>query len=175
MFNVREATVKDAEEVAKVHVDSWRSTYKDLVKEEDLAQETSYENRKVFWETILKSQLTKQILYVAENREHQVVGFVSGGPERSKKFPYEGEIYAIYILEEYQGQGIGKKLLTSFMHKAMEMDYESILVWVLTANPSSQFYEYFGAKPIDAEEITIGEGTYEETAYGWDDVRPLIQ
>ncbi|SES97849.1 L-amino acid N-acyltransferase YncA [Salinibacillus kushneri] len=170
MFSVRKAVLSDASFIAKVHVDSWRSTYRNLVREEDLAQEASYEHRKVFWETILKKHFHNQILYVAENDDNQVVGFVSGGEERSKKFDYDGEIYAIYLLEEYQGLGIGKTLLNAFMEEAQRLGYQSILVWVLTLNPSSHFYQYLGAQPIEAEEITIGEGTYEETAYGWPNI-----
>ncbi|GAA0490542.1 GNAT family N-acetyltransferase [Salinibacillus aidingensis] len=167
MYTVRKASFHDAAGIAHVHVDSWRSTYKDLVRKQDLDQETSYENRKAFWETILKKHYKNQILYVGVNEQNQVIGFISGGAERSKKFDYDGEIYAVYILEQYQGFGLGKALLNAFMKEALQLGYQSVLVWVLTANPSGKFYEYFGAKPIEAEEITIGEGTYEETAFGW--------
>jgi L-amino acid N-acyltransferase YncA len=170
MTKIRKAMLEDAEQIAKVHVESWLSTYKNIVREEDLKQAVSFENRKVLWETILKTQKNKQILFVAENEKNEVVGFISGGKERSKKFDYDGEIYAIYILKDEQGKGIGAKLLNAFMSACKEIGYESVLVWVLTANPSSKFYEHFGAKPIDAEEITIGEGTYKETAYGWETI-----
>lgn len=51
-------------------------------------------------------------MYVAENEAGEIFGFASGGPEESDEYPlYEGEVTAIYILKEYQGLGLGKKLL----------------------------------------------------------------
>ncbi|MBB6454642.1 ribosomal protein S18 acetylase RimI-like enzyme [Salirhabdus euzebyi] len=170
MVFIRQASLPDAGQIAKVHVESWKSTYKDIVVQEDLNHVLSYEKRKVLWETVLKSNSNDKILYVAESEDQKIVGFISGGTERSKKFNYDGEIYAIYILEDYQGMGIGKMLLDAFKKEAEEKGHQSILVWVLTANPSKKFYERFGAKPIEADEITIGDGTYEETAYGWENI-----
>ncbi|MBP1084252.1 hypothetical protein ACFFJQ_06655 [Bacillus capparidis] len=44
MFNIRKATKEDAAEIAKVHVDSWRTTYKNIVSDTYLAQ-LNYEDR----------------------------------------------------------------------------------------------------------------------------------
>jgi Acetyltransferase (GNAT) family. len=50
-------------------------------------------------------------VYVAENKSGKIVGFAAGGRERMGKYMYQGELFAIYILEEYQRQGIGRQLL----------------------------------------------------------------
>ncbi|MFK0522174.1 hypothetical protein ACINKY_08160 [Paenibacillus illinoisensis] len=47
MLHIREATINDAEGIAKVHVHSWRTTYKGIIPEEFLTnlsykQETNY-------------------------------------------------------------------------------------------------------------------------------------
>ncbi|MBO8156144.1 MAG: GNAT family N-acetyltransferase [Bacillaceae bacterium] len=175
MFQVRKARPEDAGAIANVHVKSWITTYSNLIDDEDLRQVISYEKRKAQWEAILKSSNISQFLYVAENDKQEVVGFINGGNERSKKFAYDGEIYAIYILKEYQGKGIGRQLLKTLTRAMKKEGYQSILVWVLTSNPSSKFYEYHGAKPVDEEEITIGTGTYQETAYGWEDIGILAE
>ncbi|SFC66585.1 Acetyltransferase (GNAT) family protein [Bacillus sp. OV322] len=48
-------------------------------------------------------------------------GFSSGGKERSDKYPvYTGELYAIYILKEYQGNGLGKLLVKPIIEELQQ-------------------------------------------------------
>ncbi|REJ07293.1 GNAT family N-acetyltransferase [Halobacillus trueperi] len=172
MPEVRAARFEDAETIAEIHVKSWKSTYKDLIDERDLSN-TTVEHRIALWETVLRTPVNGQIAYVIENDHGEVVGFVSGGKERTKNYGFDGEIYAIYLLDEYQGKGYGKEMLRVFSNGMLEAGYQSLLVWVLTNNPSSQFYIKYGADPVEAERVTIGQGTYEETAYGWSELKRL--
>ncbi|WP_106498125.1 GNAT family N-acetyltransferase [Lentibacillus sp. Marseille-P4043] len=172
MYSIRRAVFADAEAIANIHVRSWKNTYTDLVDEKDLSNIT-YENRKTLWETVLRMQKKEQCTFVISN-DVDVIGFVSGGPERTKRFQYDSEIYTIYLLPGYQRKGLGAKLLRVFAEEMKEHGYESLLVWVLTQNPSSRFYERYRAKPVGEEETTIGEGTYQETAYGWESIDELL-
>ncbi|MFG6116300.1 GNAT family N-acetyltransferase [Halobacillus sp. MO56] len=174
MFHVRKAVFEDAEQIAHVHVSSWKSTYKDLIDEKDMSNIT-VENRIALWEAVLKVPVNGQVALVVENDAGRVVGFVSGGKERTKHYGYDGEIYAIYLLDPYQRQGLGGLLLEAFGKEMKEAGYQSLLVWVLTHNPSSDFYRKHGAKLVEAETVTIGEGTYEETAFGWKNIDELVQ
>ncbi|MFC4559125.1 GNAT family N-acetyltransferase [Virgibacillus kekensis] len=173
MFTIRKAVYDDAEAIAEIHVSSWKSTYTDLLEEKDISNIT-YENRKALWETILRIKKKEQCTLVIEDFE-KIVGFISGGPERTKRFNYDSEIYTIYLLDDYQRQGLGAKLLKSFTEEMKDRGYKSILVWILTQNPSSRFYERFNAEPVGEELTTIGEGTYQETAYGWNDIDELLK
>lgn len=174
MPKVRVAKFEDAEKIAHIHVSSWKSTYKDLLDERDVSNST-VENRIVLWETILRKPVNGQIAYVVENDDGELVGFVSGGKERTKNYGYDGEIYAIYLLEGYQRQGYGGLMLQTFAEAMKERGYESLLVWVLTKNPSNRFYSKLGAHPVEAEQVTIGKGTYEETAFGWKEIDHLLE
>ena len=173
MFNIREAMLEDAEAIAEVHVNSWKSTYADLINEQDMSNIT-IENRKALWETVLKMPKEKQPVLVVQDSQEQIVGFISGGKERTKRFGFDGEIYAIYLLENYQRKGLGAMLLEAFAKKMEQNGYKSLLVWVLTENPSNKFYLDFGAKQVEKEQTVIGTGTYQETAYGWKDINELL-
>ncbi|WP_404451639.1 GNAT family N-acetyltransferase [Virgibacillus necropolis] len=172
MFHTRKAVYEDAEEIANIHINSWKSTYKNLLNEKDITNIT-YENRLALWETVLKMQKEDQCTYVIHNEE-KLVGFINGGPERTKRFNYDSEIYTIYLLDEFQRLGLGADLLRVFADDMKTKGNRSILVWVLKQNPSSKFYERYKAEPIGEEEITIGEGTYQETAYGWESIDDLL-
>lgn len=164
-MRIREAVLEDAEGIARVHVDSWRTTYKGIVSESVL-QQLSYEQRAENW----RRGIGKNALYVAEDESGRIVGFATGGKERTGNYDVDGELYAIYLLNEVQGQGIGRKLTRIIASTLQEQGFVSMLVWVLDRNPSKQFYESLGGQPIDEAMIDIGGEEFKEIAYYWDTI-----
>ena len=164
---IRKAVLKDAKGIAKVHVDSWKTTYKNIVPDEYLDQLT-YESRQNLWET----NIPNGGVYVAENEDEEIVGFSSGGRERTGDYPgYSGELFAIYILKEYQRNGLGKLLVTPLREELQRQNIYSMIVWVFEENNSRLFYESLGAKKLDTIEITISGKKLNELVYGWEDIR----
>ena len=49
-----------------------------------------------------------------------------------------------------------------------------MLVWVLAKNPYRRFYEKLGGKYLRSQQIDIGGSSYEEIAYGWEDLDAMI-
>lgn len=163
---IRIAKVEDAEGIAKVHVDSWRATYKGIVPVTFL-ESLSYEQRELIW----KKGVNENNVYIAEDEYGQVIGFSTGGKERTRKYEaYTGELYAIYILKEYQGKGIGRLLVQSVVDDLKDKSLNSMLIWAIEENPACLFYEALGGKKIDTEEIEIAGKKLSEVAYGWDDI-----
>src|SRR5699024_8623631 len=114
-------------------------------------------------------------MYVAEDSKGKIVGFSIGGKERSGNYPeYAGEVYAIYILEAFQGPGIGKRLMKPVVNDLLEQQIESMIVLVLEKNNSRYFYEALGAKEIDSIDMKIGGKTLTEVVYGWDNIRDIL-
>ncbi|MEW4429737.1 hypothetical protein AB1I68_19920 [Paenibacillus pabuli] len=71
-MHIREAMINDAEEIAKVHVDSWRTTYKGIIPEEFLTN-LSYKQRTELW--IKNIGRTDNFVIVAENNEREIIEF----------------------------------------------------------------------------------------------------
>jgi ribosomal protein S18 acetylase RimI-like enzyme len=171
MIMVRPATLNDSRAIAGVHVSSWRTTYRDLLAEDflDSLSETGYAER---WSRVIAEGASK--VYVAEDRG-EVVGFASGGRERAGETGYEGEIYAIYVLDSAQRSGFGRELVRAAVGGLREMGLGDMIIWVLRDNqPARAFYERLGGVYVRAQPITIGLTTIEEVSYGWrrlDDVR----
>ena len=165
---IRTATVDDAAAIATVHVESWRTTYKGIVPADFLAR-LSYEQREQFWRQVLTEPGGAGFVYVADDGHGQVVGFVSGGPERSGDTLYTGELYAIYLLAPYQGQGIGRQLASTLVTRLIQEGMTALLLWVLAANPARKFYERLGGQPVYEKMVTIGGVPLLEVAYGWRD------
>lgn len=167
-INIRTATPKDAEHIAFVHIDSWKTTYRGLISDEFLAA-MSVEARAQFWHTILTKQCDN--VFVADNGG-VVVGFASVGKNRDDN-NYDSELYAIYLLQQYQHNNIGRRLMKAAAAYLHTCGYRSMSVWVLADNNSKQFYERLGGKEFDRKEIEIGKQKLIEVAYGWEDVSVL--
>ena len=169
-MNIRKAVLSDTKGIAKVHVDCWKTTYKNIVSDQYLMKLT-YESREQIW----INNIPNGGVYVAENKEGEIIGFSSGGIERSGKYKgYEGELYAIYILKENQGNGIGRALVQPVVKEITELGLNSMLVLVLEDNISRLFYESLGGKKIDTVEVEISEKKLSELVYGWEDIRNIF-
>lgn len=172
---VRPARRDDAEGMARVHVDSWRTTYPGIVPDAVLAG-LSYSRRQELWSQMLaKAEQENHFIFVAEDEAGRIVGFADGGPEREGDPEYMGEVYAIYLLKESQGRGVGRLLLEAVARSCFQAGCTSLLVWVLAENPSRHFYAHLGGKPVKVKPIEIGGVKLEEIAYGWSDTSRLFE
>ena len=169
-MKIRKAAPADAKGIARVHVDSWKTTYKNIVPAEYLMNLT-YEQRERMWE----QNSFEGNVFVAENEAGEIVGFSTGGKERTGDYAgYAGELYAIYILDEYQGTGLGKQLVKRVAELLREQAINGMLVLVLEDNLACGFYEAQGAKKIGMAEIEIAGKKLSEAVYGWDDIGSII-
>ncbi len=168
---IREATMADAEGIAIVHVDCWRTTYKDIMPS-DFLDNLSYGQRKELWKNNISND--ENYVYVAENNEGKIVGFISGGKREKNKVEASGDLTAIYILENFQTMGLGKKLIKELFFNFDELGFKTIFVEVLEDNKSRYFYEAFGAELLKAEKIKMAGSDLNLLVYEWKDISPVL-
>ncbi|MGH2373339.1 MAG: GNAT family N-acetyltransferase [bacterium] len=163
---IRAARPEDAPAIARVHVDSWRTTYRDVMPSEFLAG-LSYERRERQWTGTLGDP-DAGFVFVAEDASRAVVGFAAGGRELSGDPVYTGELYAVYILEAHQGKGLGRRLMARVADRLVRAGRPAMLLWVLADNlQARRFYEKLGGEQLREQQIDIGGTRYDEVAYGW--------
>ena len=171
---VRAAIPEDATSMARVHVDSWRSTYAGIVPDEYLAG-LSYRNRESLWKDLLTTDRPGTSYFAADAGGGDIVGFANAGPEREGDRTYQSELYAIYILEEYQRMGLGRRLFSHVTRRLLADGFNSMLLWVLEDNyPACRFYESLGGERVGRKTITIGGVDLVEVAYGWREITDLV-
>ncbi|WP_301110186.1 GNAT family N-acetyltransferase [Sporosarcina sp.] len=162
-MNIRIANGNDVRSIAQVQVESWRTTYRGIVPQAYL-DELSVENRMIVWKKVTEIHS----VFVAENAVGDIIGFAAGGEERTKEYPsYTGELYAVYLLEECQKQGVGRRLFDHVVSVLKQGGHQSMLIWALTENPACRFYEKMGGVIVDRTIDEIGGKQLEETAFGW--------
>jgi GNAT superfamily N-acetyltransferase len=163
-WNIRTAMIHDAAAIAEVHVESWKSTYAGIFPR-TLLGDLSVEQRKCFWQDSLA--VPSVITLVACGTGGGVMGFITGGEERTGQLHCEGEIYAIYLRQEAQRQGLGTLIVRRFVRELRTRGFASMAVWVVALNPSRDFYERLGGKVIGERQFERGGQSFTEIAYGW--------
>ena len=171
-MKIREATSEDIAGIAYVHAESWKTTYRGIVSDEFLDQIT-VEGRKKLWTRVFASPNKDEVMYVAQDETGQIIGLANGGA-RKEPDEYDAELYALYLLKEHQGKGIGKQLIRSVVQKLIEQEYSSFMTWVLAANPAINFYHRMGGESVAREMITIGNESLEEVKMGWKDIQVIL-
>jgi ribosomal protein S18 acetylase RimI-like enzyme len=171
---IRPGRVEDADGIAAVHVASWRTTYAGIVPDDYLAalDAAVMAGR---WRERLKEG-TQLILVAQDEDASRVVGFASGGALREAIDGYhaDGELYAIYLLQEKQTQGTGRLLVQRFAAQLRADGFSGLVVWVLEKNPAVGFYSRLGGTRISQKTIEIGGAQLQEIALGWPDLQSLL-
>jgi predicted acetyltransferase len=162
---IRPAVYEDAEDVERVRIQSWKESYRGLIDQSFLDQ-LSFEKSLKMRQQILQANTSDKIFLVAVN-QGQIIGFCDAGPNRIDSDGFPGEVYAIYLLEEYKHLGIGKKLFSKACDHLIKKELTPYLVWTLEENQTARrFYEKMGgtlfSKRIDK---IIGDPEYKEVGY----------
>lgn len=163
---VREARLEDASGIARVVVDTWLTTYRGLMPDEHL-DKLSYEDKELKYRELLQNPSKDKFAFVAENNAGHVIGVVTGGLERLGQTIYEGEIYAIYVLEAYQRKGVGKNLFRITIEWLQGRNINSLLVWVLEGSKFRAFYESLLGQEVDRKKFEYNEFIADLVGYGW--------
>ena len=159
--------------MVRVHIESWRTTYSGIVSENAFDQmEREAPARESRWADRIRQ--SADAFYIAEHDARGPVGFSSGGANRENSHDFPGELYAIYVLKEHQGRGLGHALVREVVRQLLADGRTAMLVWVLARNPYRRFYEALGGRPVRTSSHEIGGEPFETVAYGFSDLRSLI-
>lgn len=144
---------------------SWRTTYVGLMPAEFLAG-LRVERRQQYWAGLLADPNAATHVFVAEVGP-DVVGFAACGPNREAPTEYAGELYAIYVLADRHGQGLGRGLYDAVVADLTSRHMASMVIWVLANNPACGFYARMGGQRVAEKDVEIGGVALREVAYGW--------
>ncbi len=176
--SVRRAIPEDAESIARVHVESWQSSYRGILPETFLAA-MSVEERTKHWRRnlaepdgsiagISSAAPPGHATFVGVGVGGDIVGFCSAGPNRGGAQQFAGEVYAIYLLDSARRQGLGGALFHEAASWLAARQLEPVVVWVLADNrPAREFYRAIGGRELEQRLITIAAISYSEVAYGF--------
>lgn len=175
----RKANIFDVNEIARVTLDTWNTTYKGLISDRIL-QKRSYEVLAQKWNDRLTNLTDNEIIYVTEDDHGTIIAFIWAALEKINPIGdllelnnFRGELMAIYVLKEYQNKKIGFHLVSQVVSYLLSKNINSMVVWVLKENPSKGFYKRLGAKYIGDKYLNLDGELYLESAYGWYNLKEI--
>jgi L-amino acid N-acyltransferase YncA len=155
---IREATAADVPALARLHVETWNATYAPL-----LMKGPDYALRERQWREAFGENDRSWFCLVVQRPDGRLVGFAKGG--RSDHPAYGGELSKIYLLREYQGMGLGRRLLGHVARRFLSQGIHSMWLCGDACHPSARAWTALGAEKTDGDP---GNGNY-----GWRDLRAL--
>ncbi len=165
---IRPAHFGDEKRLARVYVDTWKATYRGLLIQSFL-DGLNYRDVTIQWIRTLEN--AKTLVHLAQNEREEFVGFVTSGKETSGTMGFDAEVYTLYVLPEFQNQGIGNRLLRAAVDALAASQYHSLVIWVLKGNPAEDFYRKMGGIRVASKTTPLGGASYAEIAFGWPAIR----
>ena len=145
-YIIRRKERKDCESIAHVVTVAWNETYKGIVPDEFL--NNLYENEgERFYNSFINFPEEDNHQFILEIN-NEIVGFVNVGASDDEDYNDCGEIYAIYLLNEYKGKGYGKELFKAGVNELKKMGFKKMIIGCLVKNNSNGFYKHLGGKYV---------------------------
>lgn len=154
-WQLRPATIDDADQIARLHVMGWKQGYRSLLPDAylDAIDEQAGIDR---WRHGLANPSELQIL-VACGSDGRPVGFTSIGYCFDDDADGRWELWDLWVDAELRSQGIGAQLVAAAL--ALAPPGVDVTVWVLAANTRAQrFYESTGAVRDNRARRSVDQG-----------------
>lgn len=167
---IRPARPADAPAIARLDVETWRTTYAGVLSVNYLAG-LSMRRREFAWRTAILHE--PRDMRVAVDDTDAIRGFGSCGPSRGERH-FPGEVFTLYVAPDWQNRGIGRRLLIALFRRLAASGLDAAILWVLRDNPSRFFYERLGGRQVSHKTLPVGGSRVEALAYGWPDLTAYL-
>ena len=167
-MRIRAGKVGDEKAIAQVIISTWKDSYKGIVSQSFLDSLTTEKHEVLFAQQLAQGT---QIIHVLETDENIIVGMISGGVDSSGK--YDCEIVAIYIENEYQKCGFGKRLFFENIKQYKDRGYKTMIIWTFEKNRDREFYERMGGKAIENQTCKVGNEDLPLVGFVWKDINKM--
>jgi GNAT superfamily N-acetyltransferase len=138
-FEVRLAEPADAPSMARVHVDTWRETYRGLMSDAVLDDPALVDWRERFWNAALTDPRYEQNTVAVASHEGTLIGIAMAGPSLEGADERQ-QLYLLYAYATFHGSGVGTALLNAVIDPTTPA-----ALWVADPNPRAQaFYRKNG-------------------------------
>lgn len=170
-YVIEELSKDNVEEYVRVNALSWKQSYKGIVNDDFLELINEEDQIQNSIKRIIVNELTDNtnkgfVLRV----DDKAVGMLRVGLSRNEKYNKEGELKAIYLLDEAKHKGYGKILFQKAIEELKKLGYKNIIIACLKENPSNEFYKHMGGKLVGTNNFKIPNQVLEENVYYFESI-----
>lgn len=161
---IRDATLADIPEVAKLHVESWNKTYKGIIAQTHLDNMKNNIAKRI--ERMQKDfNLRKMVVAVIEDEIVAFSEFVFSN-EFSKELNIDCELCGLYVKNEYLNKGIGTQVFNYVKDVFIKSGKNKMGLWCVKENKNAvNFYRRKGGIITSEKEFILAEKKYREVAF----------
>lgn len=166
-IKIRNATLEDIEQVARLHVDSWHETYAGIISQDYLDNMKSNLEKRI---ERMKNEFNLRTMIVVTLNE-EIVGFSEFvfSNEFSKDLDIDCELCGLYIKNGYKHLGLGSIVFEYVTNLFKEQNKKKMGLWCVKENePAISFYKKKGGVFTKEKSFTIAEKEYSEIAFLYD-------
>jgi ribosomal protein S18 acetylase RimI-like enzyme len=150
-ITLRNWTKKDFQTVRNILLVTWKDAYRFIPEKDIITHLENYYSKTKLLE-LFNDHCTKGILTEIENKP---VGWMKLFDDQSNKKFF---ISSLYVLPEFQGYGIGKKLLLEAESIALKLNYDKVWLGVMKDNNKAlEWYKKIGFQFVEEEPFKMGE------------------
>jgi ribosomal protein S18 acetylase RimI-like enzyme len=168
MQSLRDTRPEDAEAIARLHVEIWRTTYRPFVPQA-VYDRLDVPARVIQWQELLAPADDGRGTLLAEV-DGVLAAFSYYGPPGDPVFGDLGELKKLYVAETFARRGLGRLLLLASAKRLRDQGYPGVGVGVLAENlPARAFYEAQGGKLIASYVDPGPNWRSDNVVYAWHD------
>jgi len=169
---LRPAAPADAADIARVRIESWRTTYRGLIPDAYL-DGMQVDASTAIWERVLGATTSIASVFVVSH-DAAVVGFAAGNRLAEPKYDLDAELSAVYLRPDYQRAGLGHRLVGAVVDAQRANGATGLIVWTIAGNKLARaFYEQLGGKLLVEQPFQWDGMDLIEAGYGWNDLAAL--
>jgi GNAT superfamily N-acetyltransferase len=173
-ISLRRAIAGDAPAIARVRVDSWRTTYRGMIPDAYL-DSMQVDASIAMWDRVLTAGPNTASVFVADHAG-EVIGFAGGAMLIEPKYGIDAELVAIYLRREFQHVGLGRGLIGAVVDAQRAHGATGLLTWVIAGNKTARaFYERLGGELLVEQPFEWDGLNLVEVGYAWRDLPALAE
>ena len=133
-MKIRRATQSDLQDIAAIHIESWKDSYSDVLPEEFLVWQIDREFIQHWSEIEIKNE---DLVLVAE--ENSVIGFIAVW---CRPIPF---IDNLHVIPSQRSKKVGSALMKAVAKELINQGHKTAHLWVFESNEKAiRFYERLG-------------------------------
>ena len=123
--------------ISRIYELSWRMTYKGMLPARYLKKLPEGN-----WTDRINHFGSRSMVMVSGG---EYIGTVSFGESHIEKYSGWGEVYSLYLLPQYTGKGLGRRLMAKALEELKAKGYNKVMLFALEKNIAARkFYENYG-------------------------------
>ena len=162
-WNVEKSKKEDCKAIAEFVTRTWNETYCVIVNDEFLDNLENTEEKR-YINAINNFDEKSNMQYIIK-KDNKIIAYLKLSKIKDDEYKEYIELQSLYVLKEYQKNGIGKELIQKAFNEAKKAGYKKMIIGCLEENKSNGFYKKMGGKFIKKRKFKLPNQTLYENVY----------